>query len=783
MAWNGYSEGGQGSEERGPSTFTFAPPGVPQQQGSQPIMAKMGYSTAQSVGGIAEYQTADEKTSKALFGFAETLLGPVAKDLAERKFLEGVQRAASGEALTSIVNEQPWYSKIFGQASAVEGARQYSLDAQAAKFDAEVQRRMPELRTTSPDELPGIIMEVGKQFETGDPVVDGQLGLRLVKVLPNLIQQHTREFYKAQQEQAYSKRFEAAQQNATSLQITSQNPLATEDDILLRQGQFLQGYMRSSGEDPESHKQFIYTSLESLAEAGQFHALAVALKAGVTKELPPERRLQLESRIASYRKQHAAAAREDYADQIDQLKFSAAYGVDGKPMSGQQVNDAVAAINEDYARRTGNTEPVVTAAQRSGLHMTAAQALMMANREALMAARAANAQADKLAAKQAEEQSAISAVKNSNTQAAINAGFSTADVNNAAMRIAHEIIGNDPGLQKPETVSKLAQFITADAVGEHVVPGLKSVIDTYVNLGVDSLTDNFRKGVELYRSMQTAHPTLRGVDNPAIAKYFSPRQLRVMQRYVAEVSSIPPGLDPKARAVREEAAYQLANSIPGGRARDFSKDEQATFDAIFTRDIRGNSWTGSDLSEQYAGNESGLLNKGWFGNPEPVPYAKQLVQQAAQAHYGELEGGGYSPEERMKIAVARAVADTEVYGKYAWPRANGRNTLVEALSVSPHAGEVPFSKVQIAQGLDDIMTERIRQVTDKDPENVMTVRLPDRGGDQHFRSIVMVDGETKVIEFSGEEVAIKAAQRRAKVPLGNLNRNPHMDAMRNRIMN
>lgn len=155
--WSGYSEGGQGSEERGPGTFTFTPPGVPQQQGSQPIMAKMGYSTAQSVGGIAEYQTADEKTSKALFGFAETLLGPVAKDLAERKFLEGVQRAASGEALTSIVNEQPWYSKIFGPASAVEGARQYSLDAQAAKFDAEVQRRMPELRTTSPDELLSLI--------------------------------------------------------------------------------------------------------------------------------------------------------------------------------------------------------------------------------------------------------------------------------------------------------------------------------------------------------------------------------------------------------------------------------------------------------------------------------------------------------------------------------------------------------------------------------------------------------------------------------------------------
>ena len=81
--WSGYSEKGQGSEERGPGTFTFAPPGVPQQQGSQPIMAKMGYQTVQSVGGITEYNEQGDKTAAALFGFAEKLLEPAAKELAE----------------------------------------------------------------------------------------------------------------------------------------------------------------------------------------------------------------------------------------------------------------------------------------------------------------------------------------------------------------------------------------------------------------------------------------------------------------------------------------------------------------------------------------------------------------------------------------------------------------------------------------------------------------------------------------------------------------------------
>ena len=55
MAWNGYSEKGQGSEERGPGTFTFAPPATPQAQGSNAVMAKAGYQPAQLVGGLVEY--------------------------------------------------------------------------------------------------------------------------------------------------------------------------------------------------------------------------------------------------------------------------------------------------------------------------------------------------------------------------------------------------------------------------------------------------------------------------------------------------------------------------------------------------------------------------------------------------------------------------------------------------------------------------------------------------------------------------------------------------------
>ena len=78
--WSGYSEKGQGSEERGPGTFTFAPPATPQAQGSNAVMAKAGYKTVESVGVLTPYSEQGDKTAAALFGFAETLLKPLAQD-------------------------------------------------------------------------------------------------------------------------------------------------------------------------------------------------------------------------------------------------------------------------------------------------------------------------------------------------------------------------------------------------------------------------------------------------------------------------------------------------------------------------------------------------------------------------------------------------------------------------------------------------------------------------------------------------------------------------------
>ena len=722
MAWNGYSEKGQGSEERGPGTFTFAPPATPQAQGSTAVMAKAGYQTVQSVGGLTTYNEQGDKTAAALFGFAETMLKPVAQEVAARKFLEGQQRAASGEALTQIVNEQPWYSKIFGPSSAVEGARQYSLDAQAAKFDAAVQQAMPSLRNTSPDELPGIIQKMSKEFQTGDPTTDAQLGLRLTKVLPNLIQAHTREYYKAQQEQAYNQRFDAAQQNATALQLAFQDPMASEDDKQLRQANFLQGYILPDGVDPESHKQFVATSLASLAEAGQFHALNIAMQAGVASILPPEKRLQLERQLTQFKKAAARDAIDSYTEQIVTIQAKAA---NNEFASGKEVLDAFNAINEDYAKRTGNDEPVIHRALQGSTVLTARQAYLAYQREVGKAVAAAQAPQDQALL---ADQALATMTYNKAVDAVKAAGGKESIVADAARRQWLNLQG-DPKAQ--------AAWLIKTSYDGGYVASIKDDITERIGRAQDAKDANFIYGYELYKQLVEQHPSDGGPNN-AIAAYMSPRDAA---RYAAFHDAL--GGQPIAEA--GERAFALSRQVIVNPGYTFSKDEDKAWDSFEDTKLRGNTITdGVTLT----GNQTA-----YFGAPAPLTKTSSLVVRAlAQSNWKSAQRVNKHDPHAQAVAMSQQQG-LEMYGSYAWVNGRGRPSLESKLAF-PASG-TPFTKTMIANGLNSFMERRLRDLTDRSVDDVFIQRGPDNAyGDPTFVfSVYAGDQWLPETVFTGRELS------------------------------
>lgn len=716
MAWNGYSEKGQGSEERGPGTFTFAPPATPQAQGSGAVMAKAGYQTVQSVGGITQYNEGGDKTAAAIFGFAETLLKPVAAELAERKFLEGVQRASSGEALTDIVNTQPWYSKIFGPSSSVEGARQYSLDAQAAKFDAAVQNAMPTLRNTSPDELPGIIQKMSKEFETGDPTTDAQLGLRLTKVLPNLIQAHTREYYKAQQEHAYNQRFDAAQQNATSLQIVSQDPMASEDDKQLRQANFLQGFILPNGVDPESHKQFVQTSLASLAEAGQFHAVNVALRSGVAQALSPEKRLQLERSINQFKKQHAMEARDNYAKDFAQI-YDRAHN--DPEYSAAKVMEDYDAINAKYASLSGNDQPLVAGTTRTATAQSALSAYWQRIRqgEALQAKTAADLERQgKVAEAQAVMDDAILTAFKTNGYAGAKASpeFKDKDVDRMFLRQwnATDAEGNVDWKARSALLKHHGAF-KGDGVGNVVPTAVKAELARMVNSQGPSLNNNFIQAYGIFRDLTANRQDLAG--QAAARAAFGSEEFTVLDTFRRETQGkdmTNPGVLAEAYAVARDPLYN-----PTAR---FTEKELPVVDAYLQRELWGKS---AKAGESLSGQQKGTWWK--FGStPDKIaPSAQALFKSSMAGHYRMMVNRNVSAEDALVSSSQYALKDVEMLGGYGWSR-QGRET--DMLTTIKRAYPDKYvDKAMLADAMNSLIAETHKRNSPGELADVQIVMAPD----------------------------------------------------------
>ena len=740
MAWDGYSEKGHGSEERGPSTFTFAPPATPQAQGSTAVMAKAGYQTVQAVGDLTQYNEGGDKTAAAIFGFAETLLTPVAAEVAERKFLEGVQRASSGEALTEIVNTQPWYSKIFGPSSAVEGARQYSLDAQAAKFDAAVQQAMPTLRYTNPNELPGIIQKMSKEFETGDPTTDAQLGLRLTKVLPNLIQAHTREYYKAQQEHAYNQRFDAAQQNATSLQIVSQDPMASEDDKLMRQASFLQGFVLPAGVDPESHKHFIQTSLASLAEAGQFHAVNVALRSGVAQALSPEKRLQLERSINQFKKQHAMEARDNYAKDFAQIYDRAR---NDPEYSAEKVMEDYDALNAKYAGLSGNDQPLVAGTTRTATAQSALAAYWQRIRqgEALQAKEAAELEKQgKLAEAQELTDSTIKTLFKTNGYAGVKGRpeFKDKDIERVFLQEwdgLRDAEGNADWKARAAMLKHHGAF-KGDGVSDVVPYAVKAELSRMVNSTGPSLNNNFIQVYGIFRDLTANRQDLAG--QAAARAAFGSREFTVLDTFRRETQGkdmTNPGILAAAYAIARDPLYN-----PSER---FTEKELPQVDAYLQRELWGKS---AKAGESLSGQQKGTWWK--FGStPDKItPSAQALFKSSMAGHYRMMVNRGVSAEDAMVSSSQYALNDVEMLGGYGWSR-QGRET--DMLTTIKRAYPDKYvDKAMLADAMNSLIAETHKRNSPGELADVQIVMAPDdKNGRQNLIVTARNDDGTYMMPF------------------------------------
>lgn len=298
MTWTGYSEQGRGSQERGPSTYTADPGASPQARSAdagQAVRMQRPSSTPAPTINVGAPSGRPDPTLSAMLQLGQEVLQKDIERRREQAFLEGMVQAASGQALTEIVGNQPWYSRIFGPSAAVEGARAYSSQAAVARWVAEQQNNMGELRAMSPDAIPSRLMENMDAFMTGDAQTDSMIRAEFAKQLPSLIREHTKQHYLYNQEIAAGARREAFESTANLVQNLYANSLGdmTDADYANAEQQLLSIVTPPPGVTLEAHYREVGQTLVAQARAGHFHPIRVLDELGVIQQLPRETQNQI----------------------------------------------------------------------------------------------------------------------------------------------------------------------------------------------------------------------------------------------------------------------------------------------------------------------------------------------------------------------------------------------------------------------------------------------------------------------------------------------------------
>lgn len=734
MVWAGYSEKGQGGEERGPSTFTFVPPDVvrasPGVQG-QAVPVQMGMSGSVAPGLTTQAPGVDaagaDRTLQMLTKVGEDIMAPHMKKLREKQYLTGMQRAASGEAMQDIVNTQPWYTKIYGDGPLVEGARAYTVETTAGSWAAKQEQEMEKLRTHKPEAIPGMLAESMKALSTGDADTDAALQARVMSFAPQLIKRQTKEHYKWQQETISRQRVDAIMTQGSLLNLaqTASAGIYTPEEIQQRKDSLMAVSTPAMGADPESWEKDLATSMGLMAEKGNFHAVAAFREAGVVARMNPEKRLAVENMINRFEVNHASEASIEYSPRISQIKEDAQNGV----ISAKRVHQLYDEMNSEYRLKSGNSQPLI----RKGDYVADERAAMSAVfRMQRATAAAAAAQTDT----QAARSMMVQTIMQGGYATAINQGGNVAALAKATFNSEWNRLTEVPPNADANTVATnkaLANKMLVDsALAGPPNPHVQNTLEILVNsVSGQTYHPNFGKAFDVWKNMAAAG------GQSAQVKYFGAADHKRLMAFNSAMGGRDPA-DPKNAALADIAYQQARRSVSDEKA--LSKDDTA--DAVKRINAQAPGLFFKDY-KMTSGSMNNILSA-------ITPHMRNFGTQA-------------SGDELFKMSMGGAQATgLETVGRWAWTKDEAQAPIETFFQ---NEGKNFMTPEKMGKAVDETL-RLAAQERGLDVEKLQVYRVADRGGRAYFHAQVQGSNDLPIVINSDQ---IKAFGK--KDLLGN-QRNP-----------
>lgn len=661
--------------------------------------------------GQAVDQGMNQRTVDALLKLGSDLLQPAIKANAQEQFMEGVQRASTGEAVKDIVESQPWYTQLFGPSAAVAGARGYAVATQVASFGAQMEQAMPELAKQGPEALTKQLQGFMKTVMTGDAAADAAITSQIVDQMAPLYKRQAKEHYVYQQKQANQAQGEAWQAGATALQqrfaAHAKDPtMVTADDVKAEGDRFLGLLNPFPGQSDESYERNVARMAASAGDAGNFQVISLLKQRGIYDKIDPQLRTTLDGHLrgAATRTLAQLQGQPEYATALTVLFNDMTQDPAGIPAKIAALN-AKAAAESGVAPEYGSLIPVQNTDNLMG---RVATSQLNEQERAIRQQQTAAAKQQEAALKLARAQAfalqpggVVSAI----ARGAANGGI---DADDAQLVVGELFLKGQTGQERAALLNRNTEFISKTARSTLVAP-----------VNAAEYTPGLKDTTAVYSAMDTA---TKGA-------YFSAEQVEFLDQFYSLTAS---GNKPEAAFIEAKRLIPLAKTWLDPNEKSAAAESIRKY-----------------VEKKY----SNLV--GW----NQIEDQDMLVVQAAIGADLKKTRGARPMDTSVQLALGRAEASGLI------EKIGGR-----VVSGNPVQGFKP-AKDYFIQGansgsypaIGDAFEAALAEQAEKlnvDPKTAAIVRLPDMGGEPQFYVSAYRDDKVESFRLTGQEIRAQIGKAR-----------------------
>lgn len=731
-------------------SFAFDPRGEPPQM--RPITSRGPSVSASGVSGRAPANTAvrieptpPDPTAALLMKAGEDILNKQLDQARSAEFVQGMQRAMSGEAILEVKDSVPWYAKLFGDTPVIEGARAYTAQDTVNKTLARETANIKGIASMD-------AVSAGKHFAgvmqgalTGDSATDAIVMKGMTEQMPALMKAQAKANYAFNQGKARQALSSSMASGAKALQEFGEmyaSDQVSEKDMKTRAEQFVMSVLPPDGIDEESYQKTVTETMLGMAGNGQFHAIEALRSTGITRALTNEQANRVDKAVES----NATRLRDRYAFQysrtIAEIKSDAA-----NPPAGQtpaQLNERIQRANGAFQKLTGSPVGLFTSDQTADMlagnfNAFKAEEVRQQNRMQTLADRNATAGAKAAAAE--ETATVVRGMVSSGDWALAKKlpGVSGDDVDLQVYKMAKD---------QPQAASIFlrdawAKGNTSTLIAEEIQAPLNLAAGEFSRNPTSPPPDSFFEAVTAYREMSLA-------GGPGFANAYFGEHAKAMSyaNYMLK--------DNVLRNPNAPAIYQQAMRAKDFRGEKLSAKEQAALVAKVTSE--GSSW----LPE-------------FLGGTALREDAVRFLSADVSEGVSQWMAAGMTKDEATALSINDALgtgsgsARAEVLGGYYIPRTPGSSQerlsdLMEGGNGKPYTAIPEETRGEI---FSRFLTEAVK--LPPDPGTTKIHRLPDVAGTPQFVvDAIDKDGKTTIRTFTGDQLqtfsALQNKKMRAPLP-------------------